>query len=1150
MNDIIKILGKSKKFSEYISEIKKTISPIQISGLSAMGKIQIIEATREYANRNILVITYNEIQARKMMSDLNYFSKNAIYFPKREIAAYDYDTENLDVPYERMETLNQLYELEKGKHDKKIVITTIEAIMQKMISKTDLYKNLIYFQVGNTQSLEEIKHRLLSYGYERTDLVEGKGMYSVRGGILDIGISQTKGLRVEFWGDEIDSIRTFSLNSQRSIAMLNEAYLYPSNEFVLTQSLEEICQKIQKREFYDEGDIEKILNGNYISKIDKYFNCFYEKQSNFLEYINKDFLLVIDDIGKIQARQKNILLDNQQLIDSLIEKERFLPDNILNIEKVDFEESKQNQRVYLEEEDVLQSATHIRNYQNYYFKYRDIHFYKNEISILLKEIQEAKEKKTKIVVLSGNENHGKKIGNLLQQENIIYQYLPTLDESANEWNQSQVIISNGILSSGFRDYENNLLVVTGEEFLAVERKRRKHSDEFSHAEKVVFADLASGDYVVHKHSGIGQYIGVNTITSGGVTKDYIKIKYRNDDILYVPTESLDNVRKYIGGGEKTPTLNRLGGKDWEKTKSKVKSNLREVAKDLIELYAKRRNATGYAFEKDTPWQKQFEDDFPYTETDDQLRCIEEVKKDMEERRPMDRLLCGDVGYGKTEVAIRAAFKAVMSQKQVAYLAPTTILASQQYEEFKNRMENYAIRVELLNRFRTKNQQETIIKKLKLGEVDIVIGTHRILSNDVSFKDLGLLIIDEEHRFGVKDKEKIKKLKENIDVLTMTATPIPRTLHMSIVGIRDMSVIYEPPQNRKPVQTYVLEYDKEVMKEAITKELERKGQVFYLYNNVEQIAKKADEISRMVPEAKVAYAHGQMTGNQIEEIMKKFIDSKIDVLVCTTILESGIDIPNANTIIVENADRLGLAQLYQIRGRVGRADRQAYAYITYRRDKLLSEVADKRLKAIKEFTEFGSGFKIAMRDLEIRGAGSILGEMQHGHMEQVGYDTYCRLLDEVVKEMSGDEVVQEQDIQIDLNLSSYISNNYIEDEKQKIEIYQNIALCRTEEDTEDVIDEITDRFGSMPKEVENLIEIARIKILAQKAGIIKIMQKSNSVVFFMNDKKTIEPDQITLLVKEYGMNIRFSPGVESYITLKTNHSDHIVKDIKSFLKKIS
>lgn len=551
------------------------------------------------------------------------------------------------------------------------------------------------------------------------------------------------------------------------------------------------------------------------------------------------------------------------------------------------------------------------------------------------------------------------------------------------------------------------------------------------------------------------------------------------------------------------------------------------------------------FSKDTAWQQEFEDAFEYTETEDQLRSIAEVKKDMESEKPMDRLLCGDVGYGKTEVAIRAAFKACMDQKQVAYLVPTTILANQQYEAFKERMKEYPIRVEVLNRFVNKKRQDEIVKKLELGEVDIVIGTHRILSKDVKFKSLGLLIIDEEHRFGVKDKEKIKSLKSNVDVLTMTATPIPRTLHMSIVGIRDMSCLYEPPQNRRPVQTYVLEYDSEVIKEAITKELERNGQVFYLFNNVEGIERKAKEIENLVPEAKVAYAHGKMTGKEIEEIMLDFIKGEINVLVCTTILESGIDIPNANTIIVENADRLGLAQLYQIRGRVGRADKQAYAYITYKRDKIINEVADKRLKAIKEFTELGSGFKIAMRDLEIRGAGSLLGEMQHGHMDQVGYDTYCKLLDEVIKESKGIKVEEdEEDITIDLNISSYIPDSYIDNNTQKIEVYQNIALCRTEEDIKNVTEDILDRFGKMPKEMFNLMGIARIKEMCKEIGIIKVMQKENKIVFYF------KPESFTMdiadLVEKYNNRIKFSTGINPYITYTLKNSENVIDEITEFL----
>ena len=620
---------------------------------------------------------------------------------------------------------------------------------------------------------------------------------------------------------------------------------------------------------------------------------------------------------------------------------------------------------------------------------------------------------------------------------------------------------------------------------------------------------------------------------------------------------MDMIRKYIGG-DGTPKINKLGSKDWQNTKARVKKNLREVAKELIELYAKREHAKGFAFGKDTPWQNQFEEKFPYQETDDQLRCIEEVKKDMESAKPMDRLLCGDVGYGKTEVAIRAAFKAVMDQKQVAYLTPTTVLAEQQYEEFKSRMEEFPIKVEILNRFKSKKYQDEVVKKLKLGEIDVVIGTHRLLSKDVEFKDLGLLIIDEEHRFGVKDKEKIKQYKTNVDVLTMTATPIPRTMHMSIVGIRDMSIIYDPPQNRKPVQTYVLEYDEEIVKEAITKELERDGQVFYIFNNVEQIERKAKSIENLVLEAKVAFAHGQMTGNKIEDIMKDFVEGNINVLVCTTILESGIDIPNANTIIVENADRMGLAQLYQIRGRVGRSSRQAYSYITYKKDKMLSEVADKRLKAIKEFTEFGSGFKIAMRDLEIRGAGSLLGEIQSGHLEQVGYETYCALLDEVIKEEKGIKVEEVIDVQIDLDVTSYIPDEYIEDSSQKIEIYQNIALCKNEQNIQDVIDEIIDRYGNMPKELENLISIARIKYLAKEQKISKIVSKKSSVVFTYESNG----DNINIqdLVKKYGNRIKFSAGIKPMVTLnvlgavsldthpKQDDEKIILKEVTEFLKE--
>ena len=1132
---------QNEKFKELLKQVQGKQSPVAISGLVDVEKIHILTSIFEKAKQPICILTYNEIQAKKLCQDCKAFGFSAWYFPKKEIAAYDYIAQSKDLPYERIEVLNQMVLAQKQKKPI-IVVTTIEAVMQNMPTKQELYANMIDFQVGKVVSLESLKQKLVDLGYERNDLIENKGQFSIRGGIVDIGLSEKIGVRIEFWGDEVDSIRYFQISSQRSTEMLKEITIFPAHEYIV-QDVKGTIAKIQAQYPEEKEDIELMESGEVISKIDKYFNQFYENQECFLDYLPKETLLFIDENLKIKQRQENIIIDNNHLIDSLIEKERFVPEAVQNISNFEYN-FEQKQIIYLEQNDSL------KNMPKYYFETREINFYQLELDLLLSDLRKYQKEKKKILLLAGNELNSKKICEILKQNEMIYQYEAELKESISI-KQQGTTVSLGGFSSGFENYDLNLVVISMQNsFDEPVKKKRKLSSSFKEGEKIVFADLKPGDFVVHQTHGIGKFIGVNTITADGVTKDYIKIEYRNDDILYVPTNNLDSVRKYIGGGETAPRLNKLGGKEWSATTSKVKKHLQEIAKDLVELYAKRQKMKGYAFSPDTPWQKQFEDSFPYTETDDQLRCISEVKKDMEKPVPMDRLLCGDVGYGKTEVAIRAAFKAVMDQKQVAYLVPTTILANQQYEEFKTRMSEFAMKVELLNRFRTKKEQTEIIKKLKLGEVDVVIGTHRLLSQDVVFKDLGLLIIDEEHRFGVKDKEKIKQLKNNVDVLTMTATPIPRTLHMSIVGVRDMSVIYEPPHNRKPVQTYVLEYDKEVITEAITKELERNGQIFYLYNKVENIEKKANEISSLVPESKVAFAHGKMSGKELEDIMQSFINHEINVLVCTTILESGIDIPNANTIIVENADRLGLAQLYQIRGRVGRSDKQAYAYITYQRDKLLSEVADKRLKAIKEFTEFGSGFKIAMRDLEIRGAGSMLGEMQHGHMEQVGYDTYCKLLDEVIKDMQGIEVQTEQDVQIDLNISSYIPDDFIENSSQKIEVYQNIALCRTEEDIQNVIDEVIDRYGSIPKELDNLLEIARIKELARKAGVTKIAQRPESIVFYFQ-RESMPVEKVEELLKQYGIAIRFSNGIEPYVTFKIGKKEdkEMISKVKEFLNLV-
>ena len=1148
MNLILKELEKSQKYDDFIKNIENKKSPIAISGLTGVAETSIISACHERLKRPILIITYNEIQAQNLVKDLKFFTDKVEYLPKKEIVTYDYIAESKNLPYERIEVLNKIF-----KNQNTIIVSSIEAIKQKIISKKALYKNVLNFKVGERCNLEELKQKLVNLGYERFDLIDGRGEFSVRGGIIDISTTETTGIRIELWGDEIDSIRHFNIISQRSIDNMEKAEIFPAHEYVLDSSIEEVEKNINQNVYNEniskkvEEDLEKIRNGEYISKIDRYFNSFYKEQETILDYISSKYIIFIDEYNKIAQRSESIELDNENTIKALIEKERIIPDSLKNYAELEELNIKleNKQTIYLEKlDDNLKNGI-----ERYDFKYKELNYFKSGVDLFINDIENFKKQNKKIYIVVDTKEKAEKLKKLLEEYNITSIYQEKLNQTIINQDIKTVTITLGKISKGFYSIDLNQIVMVASDLVDGTRTLKKRKSEtFKQGEKVVFADLKVGDYVVHRRYGIGVYIGVNTINADGTTRDYIKLKYAGDDILYIPTNSLDEIRKYVGGEEINLKLNKLGSKDWEKTTNKVRNNLRAVAKELIELYARREKARGYAFSKDTEWQKQFEEAFPYVETDDQLRCIDEVKKDMENEKPMDRLLCGDVGYGKTEVAIRAAFKAVMDHKQVVYLAPTTVLAKQQYETFKERMKDFPITVDVLNRFRSTKDKNRIIKEMKLGDIDILVGTHRVLGKDIEFKDLGLLIIDEEHRFGVKAKEKIKQYKTSIDVLTMTATPIPRTLHMSIVGVRDMSVIYEPPQNRKPVQTYVLEYDAEVIKEAITKELERNGQVFYLFNNVGEIALKADKISRLVPEAKVGFAHGRMTGEEIEDIMEEFVEGKINVLVCTTILESGIDIPNANTIIMENADRVGLAQLYQLRGRVGRSDKQGYAYITYRKDKMLSEVADKRLKAIKEFTEFGSGFKIAMRDLEIRGAGSLIGEIQHGHLEEVGYDTYCRILDEVLKEEQGLKVEEDVNCQIDLNVTSYIPDSYIKDQNQKIEIYQDIALCKNEEDISNIIDEIIDRFGNMPDEIENLLEISRIKQLAKKKNLIKIQSRKNSIVFTYESNK-FDNTSLSNIIEKYGNRIQFSSGLKPMITLKLEKQGEkgILQEVKEFLK---
>lgn len=1119
MNYILRDLEETQLFKKIL---KNTNYPITISGLVCVSKSALVYALHNEKKEPAVVITYNEIQAKRILKDLKYFGEESYYLPKKEISIYDYDVESNDIDFERIDLLNKIHEKKAS-----IIVTTIETVMQKMINKQYLYENVIHINSEDTLDLNKIKSKLVLLGYERRDLIENRGQFSVRGDIIDVGLSETEGIRIELWGDNVDSIRKFKISSQRSTDMLKKVSIYPAKEKVLEDNLEQVCNRIKKNCESKNllADLEQIREGNYESKIDKYFNEFYKDQMSILDYL-EGYKVYIDEPDKVIQRINAIQEDNKNLEKELLEKDKDIPESLMNMDNYEF---KVDNETYLKEADSNENN----------FNFREVNLFKEDAKNFELSIKNEIKNNKKIIILAGNKENQEKFCKMIEMS------VKTDDLDSIVLKPGQIVVATGAVSSGFENKDTKLVVISSDEFFNVRKKNNitKQSETFKSGEKIVFADLKVGDLVVHRNYGIAIFAGVKTIFTDGITKDYIWLKYRDGDGLYVPTDSLDNVRKYIGG-EDGIKLNKLGTKEWQETKAKVKGNLKAVAKELIELYARREKAKGYAFSKDTPWQKQFEDSFPYQETNDQLRCISEVKKDMELSKPMDRLLCGDVGYGKTEVAIRAAFKAVMDGKQVAYLAPTTILANQQYQEFKERMKEYPITVDLLNRFRTVKRQKETLEKLKSGKVDIVLGTHRILSKDVEFNNLGLLIIDEEHRFGVKAKEKIKQYKSNIDVLTMTATPIPRTLQMSIVGIRDMSVIYQPPQNRKPIQTYVLEYDKEIIKEAITKELERGGQVFYIYNIVNTISSKALEIENLVPEAKVGYAHGQMSGEQIEEIMQDFIDKKTNVLVCTTILESGIDIPNANTIIVENADRFGLAQLYQIRGRVGRSNKQAYAYITYRKDKMITEDANQRLKAIKEFTEFGSGFKIATRDLQIRGAGSLFGEIQSGHIEQVGYDMYNRLLDEVVKETKGEKIEEEQDVTIDLSVSSFIPDTYIENSSQKIEIYQDIANCKNEEDAQNIIDEIIDRYGDMPQEVNNLIEIAKIKNLCRAKGVIKLQQKQMGIVFTFTE---FDSKKVNILIEKYKNNIQFSAIGKPYITLKS--SSNTLKDINDFLNLI-
>ncbi len=1103
MNPFISNISKSISYKNILKDIKNKSNNLSIIGLTDSSKAHIISSLTSESNKSSLIVCSNSITANKIIQDLKFFTDiDVSYFPARKIEYYDIEAETKDFSNIRMEIIEKI-----NSGNLNIIVTTIDALLVKMLPSTNYKGQDLTLKVGDSIDLSELVENLVKLGFERSETVEGKGQFAIRGGIIDLyNLNNEYPYRIELFGNEIDSIRTFDPFTQRSIDTVKEIHTsYVSDNLISSDKKNIIIDKLEKllenKDISDDlknnisKDIEKIESGMLDSVLDKYFDLIVPYYETLLDYV-KDYNIYIDEPLKNMEKARNICYENTETIKILGDREYiYTPyaNKYITYEEVE-KKIKDMTNIYMEKINTDKLIHSSR--KSYYLNTREENYYKNSMEVLLSDINRSKDKIV-ILVFSTLARVDQIKGYLLSNKVDVVEVDNVL--SKDRLDKGNVYITKGILSGGFSSEEFNLLIIA-EPVSGVNTTKVKKLKKTSIGQSInTYADLEVGDYVVHENHGIGIYRGVETISVQETRKDYIKIEYSDKGMLYVPITQLDSVGKFVCDDDTLPKLNSLGTKEWQKTKSKVTKHVEEIAKELVLLYAKREKAVGFAFSPDTPWQAEFEESFKYELTKDQKTSLEEIKKDMEDEKPMDRLLCGDVGYGKTELALRAAFKAVMDGKQVAYLVPTTVLSLQQYRTFKSRMESFGIRVEMLSRFKSQKEQTQILKKLIDGQIDVIVGTHRLLSKDVFFKDLGLLIIDEEHRFGVKAKEAIKVLKETIDVLSMTATPIPRTLHMSMIGIRQMSTLTEPPMERLPVHTYVVEYDDNLIKDAIEKELLRDGQVIYLNNRVEAIDEVTERVRRLVPNARIGSAHGQMNPEQVENIMLKFIKHELDIIVCTTILESGIDIPNANTLVVENSDKLGLAQLYQIRGRVGRSNKLAYAYITYEKNKQLSEVSEKRLKAIRDFTEFGSGFKIALRDLEIRGAGNLLGREQHGHMAKVGYELYLTMLERAVaQEKQGKNISAIGDVQkevkIDIDISAYISDMYIKDPIQKILMYQKISDIKCEEDSLEVIDELLDRYGDLPKETENLIKIVEIRNEARKLGITRIVANRDFIKF--------------------------------------------------------
>lgn len=1123
---------ENKEIRSIIDGLEEGLKEQLISGMATSSRSLLMASLYKKTKQSQLVITHNLYQAQKVYEDLvSLIGEQHVWlYPVNESIASEIGVASPELKAQRIEVLNRLAAGESG-----IIVAPVAGLRRFLPKKEMWKKQQVELKMGQEIELDELLHMLTTMGYERKSMVEAPGEFSVRGGILDIyPLTEELPIRIELFDTEVDSIRSFTVEEQRSQEKMDSISFGPATEFVFSK--EELAIGIQKLELglantlkkvSDEKlkttiletvtyELELLKNGQTIEQMFKYLSLFYKEPASLIEYLPENGVVILDEISRIQETADHLETEEAEWYISLLGEGAIVQDLTFSHVFSQFLNRKKRNFLYLTL--FLRHIPHTNPQNIVNLTCKTMQDFHGQINLLKTEIDRWTKSRFTTVVLGTNEERTKKLQHILND----YDIEADIIEGTDVLLPGRIQIAVGDLHAGFEMPMQKLAIITEKELFNKKVKKSQRKQKLSNAERIKsYSELKVGDHVVHVNHGIGKFLGIETLEINGVHKDYLHIKYQGNDKLYVPIEQIDQVQKYVGSEGKDPKIYKLGGNDWKKVKTKVEKSVQDIADDLIKLYAEREASKGYAFTPDTSEQQEFESSFPYQETDDQLRSITEIKKDMERGRPMDRLLCGDVGYGKTEVAIRAAFKAIMDEKQVAILVPTTILAQQHYETIRERFQDYPVNIGLLSRFRTRKKQNETIKGLKDGTVDIVIGTHRLLSKDVIYKDLGLLIIDEEQRFGVTHKEKIKQFKANIDVLTLTATPIPRTLHMSMLGVRDLSVIETPPENRFPVQTYVVEYNPALVREAIERELARGGQVYFLYNRVEDIERKVDEISMLVPDARVTYAHGKMNESELESVMLSFLEGQHDVLVSTTIIETGVDIPNVNTLIVFDADRMGLSQLYQLRGRVGRSNRVAYAYFTYKRDKVLSEVAEKRLQAIKEFTELGSGFKIAMRDLSIRGAGNLLGAEQHGFIDSVGFDLYSQMLKDAIEQRIGTGAEEQTiDVEIDLEVDAYLPDAYISDSKQKIMMYKQFRGVSAIEDIEELQEEMIDRFGDYPQEVGYLLQIANIKVLATQEGIELIKQTKQEVTLLFSEKasQNIDGGKLFMLGNNFGRMI--------------------------------